>query len=138
MKTQEQSAIRLAESLLEIPEVKEVKFPALPSHPQHALAKKQMKIIPSVLTVQLESEALAEAVVKNTKLFGEKVSFGTADSRIEIPARMSHATYSEEDLKKIGLTKATIRISVGLEDTEDLIQDLKQAIAAEVLKCVNL
>lgn len=138
MKTQEQSAIRLAESLLEIPEVKEVKFPALPSHPQHALAKKQMKIIPSVLTVQLESEALAEAVVKNTKLFGEKVSFGTADSRIEIPARMSHATYSEEDLKKIGLTKATIRISVGLEDTEDLIQDLKQAIAAEVLKFVNL
>lgn len=137
MKTQEQSAIRLANSLQELPEVIEVKFPGLPSHPQYALARKQMKIIPSVLTVQLESEELAEAVVKNTKLFGEKVSFGTADSRIEIPSRMSHATYSEEDLQKIGLTKATIRISVGLEDTEDLVQDIKQAIRAVALQTIS-
>ncbi|MCL9806751.1 PLP-dependent aspartate aminotransferase family protein [Flavobacterium amniphilum] len=137
MKTQEQSALRLANYLLEIPEVIDVKFPGLPSHPQYELVKKQMKIVPSVLTVQLESEELAEALIKNSKLFGEKVSFGTADSRLEIPARMSHATYSEEDLKKIGLTKATVRISVGLEDTEDLIQDLKQAIQAVALKCVN-
>lgn len=136
MKTQEQSALRLAKYLLEIPEVIDVKFPGLPSHPQYELVKKQMKIVPSVLTVQFENEELAESVIKNTRLFGEKVSFGTADSRLEIPARMSHATYSEEDLKKIGLTKATVRISVGLEDTEDLIQDLKQAIDSVVLKCV--
>lgn len=137
MKTQEQSALRLAKYLLEIPEVIDVKFPGLSSHPQYELVKKQMKIVPSVLTVQFENEELAESVIKNTRLFGEKVSFGTADSRLEIPARMSHATYSEEDLKKIGLTKATVRISVGLEDTEDLIQDLKQAIDSVVLKCVT-
>ena len=137
MKSQEQSALTLAKQLLEIPEVVNVKFPGLETHPQYLLVKKQMKIVPSILTVDLENETLAEAVIKNTKLFGEKVSFGTADSRLEIPARMSHATYSDEDLKKVGLTKSTIRISVGLENIDDLIKDFRQAIHSSVLKLAH-
>lgn len=136
MKTQEQSAIQLAEYFQTIPEVVGVKFPGLSSHPQFELAQEQMKIIPSIVTIELENEFLAEALIKNTKLFGEKVSFGTADSRLEIPARMSHATYSEEDLKKIGLSKATVRISVGLENVEDLIEDVSQALKIETLSCI--
>jgi cysteine-S-conjugate beta-lyase len=128
MKAQEQSAIKLAQFLETHPDVLEVKFPALPSHPQYELAKKQLKIIPSILTINLSTVEKAEKLIKNTKLFGEKVSFGTADSRVEIPAKMSHATNSQEDLKAKGLTLSTVRISVGLEDTDDLIQDIVQAL----------
>ncbi|RVU91390.1 PLP-dependent transferase [Flavobacterium columnare] len=128
MKAQEKSALQLANQLQEFSEVKSVKFPGAVSHPQYKLARKQMKIIPAVLTVDFQNKCIAESVIKKTKLFGEKVSFGTVDSRVEIPAKMSHATYSEEDLAQIGLTSATVRFSVGLENTKDLIEDIKQAI----------
>lgn len=136
MKTQEQSAIQLSEYLNSLDDVLEVKFPGLPSHPQYELAKSQMEIIPSVLTITLKSPEKAEQLIRDTKLFGEKVSFGTSDSRLEIPSKMSHATYSEEDLKKNGLTHATVRISVGLENTNDLIADIQQALKIETTKCV--
>lgn len=135
MKTQEQSAIQLSEFLKTVPDVLDVKFPGLPSHPQYELAKTQMKIIPSILTITLKSAEKAEQLIRNTKLFGEKVSFGTSDSRLEIPSKMSHATYSEEDLKVIGLTHSTVRISVGLENSNDLIADIEQALKLETSKC---
>ncbi|MCF6129130.1 PLP-dependent aspartate aminotransferase family protein [Flavobacterium sp. AS60] len=128
MKAQEASALKLAEFLETHPEVLEVKYPGLPSHPQYELAKKQLKIIPAVLTIELKSAEKAEEFIKKCQLFGEKVSFGCADSRLEIPARMSHATNTEEDLAAKGLSNATVRISVGLEDTADLIQDIAQAL----------
>ncbi len=128
MKVHEASALKLAQFLETHPDVLDVKFPGLPSHPQYELAKKQLKIIPSILTINLASQEKAESLIRNSKLFGEKVSFGCADSRLEIPAKMSHATYSEEALKEIGLSKSTVRISVGLEDTDDLIEDIKQAL----------
>jgi len=134
MKAQEQSALELANYLTTLPEVLEVKFPGLPSHPQYDLAKAQMSIIPSVLTITLATVELAEQLIRNTRLFGEKVSFGTADSRMEIPAKMSHATYSEEDLKAIGLSKATVRIAVGLENITDLKADIKQALKQVLIK----
>lgn len=139
MKAQEVSALKLAEFLQTHPEVLEVKYPGLPSHPQYELARKQLKIIPAVLTIELKSGAIAETFIKKCRLFGEKVSFGCADSRLEIPARMSHATNTEEDLAAKGLSNATVRISVGLEDVDDLIQDIAQALAVEkgvkVLSC---
>lgn len=139
MKAQEVSALKLAEFLQTHPEVLEVKYPGLPLHPQYELAKKQLKIIPAVLTIELKSGAIAETFIKKCRLFGEKVSFGCADSRLEIPARMSHATNTEEDLAAKGLSNATVRISVGLEDVDDLIQDIAQALAVEkvveVLSC---
>lgn len=128
MKIQETSALKIAEFLQNHPDVIDVKFPGLKTHPQFELAKSQMQIIPAVLTVNLVSEEKAEQLIRNSKLLGEKVSFGTADSRIEIPSKMSHATFSEEDLIKIGLTKSTVRISVGLEDTQDLIDDITEAL----------
>lgn len=132
MKIQEENALKLAEFLLEHSEVLDVKFPGLPSHPDYELAKKQLKIIPAVLTIKLKSPEIAEQFVKNCKLFGEKVSFGSADSRLELPFRMSHATNSDEDLVSKGICKATVRISVGLEDVNDLIQDVAQALKCSV------
>lgn len=128
MKSQEQSAIKLAQFLETHADFSEIKFPGLPSHPQYELVKEQMAIVPSILTVKLVSVEKAEKLIRNSKLFGEKVSFGCADSRLEIPSKMSHATYSEESLKAIGLTKETVRIAVGLEDPEDLIEDIIQAL----------
>jgi len=139
MKAQEASALKLAQFLETHPEILDVKYPGLSSHPQYELAKKQLKIIPAVLTIELKSAEKAEDFIKKCRLFGEKVSFGCADSRLEIPARMSHATNTKEDLAAKGLSHATVRISVGLEDTDDLIQDIVQALTiendVEVLSC---
>lgn len=128
MKIQEESAITIAKFLKTIPKIKEVKFPALEDFEQYELVKKQMKVVPAVLTIQLDSEESANKLLANTKLFGKKVSFGTADSRLEIPAKMSHATNSESCLASKGINNATVRISVGLENTEDLVADLHQAL----------
>jgi cysteine-S-conjugate beta-lyase len=128
MKAQEQSALKISTFLQSHPDVLEVKFPGLPDHPQHELARKQMDIFPGVITINMVSEAKAEQMIKNTHLFGEKASFGAADSRMEIPSKMSHASFSEKDLAEIGLTKSTVRIAVGLENTQDLIDDITKAL----------
>jgi cystathionine beta-lyase len=128
MKAQEESALKIAKFLKNSPQIKSVKFPALEDFEQYDLAKKQMSIIPAVLTIQLQDEETANQLINNTKLFGKKVSFGTSDSRLEIPAKMSHATNSKDSLASKGIDNATVRISVGLENTEDLIEDLSQAL----------
>ena len=128
MKAQEESALKIAKFLKNFPQIESVKFPALEDFEQCDLAKKQMSIIPAVLTIQLQDEETANQLINNTKLFGKKVSFGTSDSRLEIPAKMSHATNSKDSLASKGIDNATVRISVGLENTEDLIEDLSQAL----------
>ena len=128
MKAQEESALKIAKFLKTFPQIKSVKYPALEDFEQKELAKKQMSIVPAVLTIQLENEEAANKLINKTKLFGKKVSFGTSDSRLEIPAKMSHATNSKDSLASKGIDNATVRISVGLENTEDLIEDLSQAL----------
>ena len=128
MKAQEESALIIAKFLKNFPQIKSVKFPALEDFEQYDLAKKLLSIIPAVLTIQLQDEETANQLINNTKLFGKKVSFGTSDSRLEIPAKMSHATNSKDSLASKGIDNATVRISVGLENTEDLIEDLSQAL----------
>lgn len=128
MKAQEESALKIAKFLKTFPQIKSVKFPALEDFEQKELAKKQMSIVPAVLTIQLENEEAADKLINKTKLFGKKVSFGTSDSRLEIPAQMSHATNSKDSLDSKGIDNATIRVSIGLENTEDLIEDLSQAL----------
>lgn len=128
MKAQEESALKIAKFLKTFPQIKSVKYPALEDFEQKELAKKQMSIVPAVLTIQLKNEEAADKLINKTKLFGKKVSFGTSDSRLEIPAQMSHATNSKDSLASKGIDNATIRVSIGLENTEDLIEDLSQAL----------
>lgn len=125
LKAHEERALKIAQWLENHPSVKKVVYPGLESHPQFKLAKKQMSFFSGVMTVDMESVELAEKLVADTKLFSEKCSFGTPDSRIEIPGKISHASFSEEELRSIGITTATVRISVGLESVDDLISDLK-------------
>lgn len=125
LKAHQERALQIAKWLESHPKVVKVVYPGLESHPQYELAAKQMCYFSGVMTVDLESVDLAEKLVAESRLFSEKCSFGTPDSRIEIPGKISHASFSEEELKSIGITPATVRISVGLEAVEDLIDDLK-------------
>ena len=128
LKHHEDAAFQIAAFLEQHPKVSQVKYPGLANHPQHELAKSQMKIIPGVLTVNLDSLETAERMVQNTRWFGEKASFGTADSRIEIPSKISHASFAEEDLRAIGIKDSTVRLSIGLEHIDDLLEDLNNSL----------
>lgn len=128
MKEHEKNALELAQYLEKQSYIKKVTYPALKSHPQFDLAKKQMDFIPGLFCADFISAELAEKFIENTKLFGEKCSFGSPDSRVEIPAKISHASFSKEELEAIGIKDSTVRFSVGLENIEDLFEDIKQAI----------
>lgn len=128
MKAHEKSAIQIANYLLTRSDILEVKFPFLSNHPQYELAKRQMKICPGVITLNMISQEKAEQFVSKTKLFGEKASFGSADSRIEQPIKISHASYPKHELDLMGIDASTIRLSIGLEHPDDLIQDIESAL----------
>ena len=124
----EKNSIFIAKYLEKQSYIKSVTHPALESHPQYDLAKKQMKYIPGLFCVNFISVELAEKFIENTKIFGEKCSFGSPDSRVEIPAKISHASFSKEELAAIGISDSTVRFSIGLESVEDLIKDIEQAV----------
>ena len=128
MAEHEKVSIKIAEFLEEQDYITKVTHPALKSHPQYDLAKEQMDYIPGVFSADFESLELAEKFIENTKIFGEKCSFGSPDSRVEIPAKISHASFSKEELEAIGIAEGTVRFSIGLENIEDLIEDIKQAV----------
>ncbi len=128
MQEHEKNSIAIARFLEEQDYIIKVTHPSLESHPQHELAKKQMDYIPGLFCVDFNSVELAEKFIEDTKIFGEKCSFGSPDSRVEIPAKISHATFSKEELAAIGIADSTVRFSIGLENVEDLIEDIKQAV----------
>ncbi|MCT7578550.1 trans-sulfuration enzyme family protein [Aliarcobacter butzleri] len=128
MKEHQENSIEIAKFLEKQEYIIKVTHPALPSHPQYELAKKQMAFIPGVFCVDFKSVELAEKFIEKTKLFGEKCSFGSPDSRVEIPAKISHASFSKEELKAIGISDSTVRFSIGLENVHDLIKDIEQAV----------
>ncbi len=128
MKEHQESSIKIAKFLEKQSYITKVTHPALESHSQYELAKKQMEYIPGVFCADFQTLELAEKFIENTKIFGEKCSFGSPDSRAEIPAKISHASFSKEELKAIGISDGTVRFSIGLENCEDLIEDIKQAV----------
>lgn len=128
MKAHYETALQIVEFLKEQEYVKKVTFPALKEHSQYELAKKQMRYIPAVFCVDFSSVSLAEQFIEKTKIFTEKCSFGSPDSRVEIPAKISHASFSKEELAAIGISDTTVRFSIGLENPQDLIEDIKQAV----------
>lgn len=128
MKAHQEAALEIVKFLQEQPYIKSVNFPALETHAQYKLAKEQMDYIPGVFTVDFVSVELAEQFIEKTKIFGEKCSFGSPDSRVEIPAKISHASFSKEELAAIGISDSTVRFSIGLESVDDLIEDIKQAV----------
>ncbi|HEV2988153.1 MAG TPA: PLP-dependent aspartate aminotransferase family protein [Candidatus Angelobacter sp.] len=110
--------------------VTKVLYPGLPEHPQHDLAKRQMKGFGSMITFETGSLNNARKMLRKVRIcsFGE--SLGGVETLISHPATMTHAALGETGRKKIGLTDGMVRISVGVEDAEDIIADLDQALAA--------
>jgi len=119
---------RLAEYLAQHPKVGRVIYPGLPDHPQHELARKQMKGFGGMLTFELESEAAARAMLAKLRLMSLAESLGGVETLICHPASMTHASVPPERRAAIGLTDSMVRISAGVEDVDDLIGDLEQAL----------
>lgn len=125
---QQDNAQKIAEFLSSNPHVKKVNYAGLPSHPGHSLHYSQAKGAGSVLSFLTGSLALSKHIVETTKYFGITVSFGSVKSLISMPCFMSHASIPAEVREARGLMEDLIRISVGIEDVNDLIADLDHAI----------
>lgn len=124
-----QNALQLATWLEKHPKVLRVIYPGLPSHPQHALAKKQMHYFGGMITLELKCNLQETAVVlERCKLFALAESLGGVESLIEHPAIMTHASIPKEQREQLGISDSLIRLSVGIEDIEDLKEDLMQAL----------
>ncbi len=116
--------------------VERVIYPGLESHPQHDLAKKQMPGFGGMITMYLRGGIdESRIMLENTKLFACAESLGGVESLIEHPAIMTHASVPVDQRQKLGIDDNLIRLSVGIEDVEDLIADLDQAIAAALKEC---
>jgi cystathionine beta-lyase/cystathionine gamma-synthase len=105
-----------------------VYYPGLPSHPQHDLACRQMSGFGGMISFELGDAALARRVVERTRLFALAESLGGVESLIGHPASMTHASVPREMRDAMGLTDSLVRLSVGIEDPDDLIADLEQAL----------
>jgi cystathionine beta-lyase/cystathionine gamma-synthase len=119
----------IAEFLETHKKVQRVFYPGLKSHPQHELAKRQMKGFGAMLSFELGSLEAAQRMLRQVKLCSLGESLGGVETLISHPATMTHASVPPEQRQKIGITDGLVRISVGIEDVEDLIADLDQALA---------
>jgi cystathionine gamma-lyase len=121
---------RIAEYLESHPKVKKVNYPGLTSFPQYELAKRQMSGSGGMLSFELDTDAAkVKAVLGKLRILALAESLGGVESLIEHPASMTHASVAPEERKKIGITDSLVRLSVGIEDADDLIEDLKHALS---------
>jgi cystathionine beta-lyase/cystathionine gamma-synthase len=120
----------IAQWLRNHPKIGKVYWPGFEDHPGHAIAKKQMRDFGGMLSFVLKNDSVDEAmrVLSSTKLFALAESLGGVESLINHPASMTHASIPKEERIKNGLTDSLIRLSIGIEDADDLIDDLNQAI----------
>ena len=129
MERHQENAIEVAKYLSFHPKVEKVWYPGLTTHPQHDLASSQMSGFGGIVSFELKGGRKAgEKLMNSVNLFTLAVSLGDVDSLIEHPASMTHSTYSEHDLQKVGISEGFVRLSIGIEDRHDLIEDLSQAL----------
>jgi cystathionine beta-lyase/cystathionine gamma-synthase len=119
----------VANFLAEHPKVEKVYYPGLTSHPQHEIAKKQQKGFGGMVSFETGSLANAKKVLESVKLCTLGESLGGVESLISHPASMTHASVPIEKRESLGITDGLVRISVGIEDIEDIIADLEQALS---------
>ncbi|MFQ5890131.1 MAG: cystathionine gamma-synthase [Gemmatimonadota bacterium] len=125
-----ENAARVAEHLVSQPGLRSVLYPGLSSHPQHELASRQMRGFGGMITVETGSAERAERFASSTRIFALAESLGGVESLISVPARMTHASVPPERRERMGLTDGLVRLSIGIEDADDLIADLERALAA--------
>ena len=119
---------RIAAYLADHPAVERVYYPGLPDHPQHDLARRQMRGFGGMISLDVGSLERARAVVERTRIFALAESLGGVESLIGHPASMTHASVPKDMREAMGLTDGLVRLSVGVEDVEDLLADLDRAL----------
>jgi cystathionine beta-lyase/cystathionine gamma-synthase len=130
MERHESNGRAVAEHLARHPKIKKVNYPGLPSHPHHELAKKQMSGFGAMISFDLGSFDAAAAFLGKVTLCSLGESLGGVETLISHPATMTHASIPEEERQRLGVTPGLVRISVGIEDIEDILADLDQALNA--------
>ena len=130
MKQHEENGRAVAEFLSTQPRLSRLAYPGLKSHPQHELAVKQQKGFGSMLSFDLGSREAAGRFLGAIKIFLSAESLGGVESLASHSATTTHAALSEEDRERLGITQGLVRLSVGIEDKDDLIADLEQALGA--------
>ena len=128
MRQHDASGRRIAEWLEHHPAVRRVYYPGLPSHEQHDLACRQMTGFGGMISLELGSADRARRMAEATRIFALAESLGGVESLIGHPASMTHASVPQAMREAMGLTDGLVRLSVGIEETEDLIADLDQAL----------
>jgi methionine-gamma-lyase len=125
------NALKLAEFLSEHPKVENVYYPGLPSHPDHHIAKEQMNgLYGGMISFEIKGGfAAGKSLMNSVQVFTLAVSLGTVDSLIQHPRSMTHASVPQETCLEGGITDSLVRISVGLEDIEDLKEDISNALS---------
>lgn len=125
-----QNAEKIAKYLKRHPKVENVYYPGFSDHPNHTIAKKQMRHFGGMVSFDLKNDTLEDAskVLSNTHLFTLAESLGGVESLIGHPATMTHASVPKKDRIKVGLTDSLIRLSIGVEDADDLLKDLEKAL----------
>jgi methionine-gamma-lyase len=130
MQRQCENAMKIAKYLAKHPKVAKVHYPGLTSHPDHKLAKRQMKGFGAMLAFDLKGGlSAARRFCDRVRIFLLAASLGGAESLVVLPIYTSHYNMSESELRAAGVSAGTVRVSIGLEDPEDLIEDLRQALA---------
>lgn len=129
MEKHAKNAKNIADFLITHPKITKVIYPGLPSHKNHLLAKQQMSGFGGIISFELDGDIEdAKQFIKNLKHIKLAVSLGDTETLIEIPALMTHKDYSEKELNNWGFSKKTVRISAGLENHEDIIEDINSAL----------
>jgi cystathionine beta-lyase/cystathionine gamma-synthase len=128
MRQHDASGRRIAEYLAQHKKVEKVYYPGLGSHPQHELAKRQMSGFGALISFETGSLENANAMLRQVKICTLGESLGGVETLISHPATMTHAAIGEEARAKLGITDGLVRISSGIEDVEDLLDDLEQAL----------
>lgn len=129
MERHNENGLAVARFLEQHPAVERVYYPGLASHPQHELAARQMSGFTGMMAIELGDGARARAVVERTRIFALAESLGGVESLISVPALQTHASVPEVMRLAMGVTDGLIRLSVGVEDQQDLLDDLAQALA---------
>jgi len=127
MKRHEENGVAMANYLANHPKVRKVYYPGLPDHPQHELARRQMTGFGSMISFELGSHANAKKFLDRVRLCALAESLGGVETLISHPETMTHASVPIETRTRLGITPGLVRISVGIEDIEDLIADLENA-----------
>jgi len=130
MKQHEENGRAVAEFLSTQPKIKRLSYPGLKTHPQHELAKKQQRGFGSMLSFDLGSREAAARFLAAIKLFLNAESLGGVESLASHSATTTHAALSDAEREAVGITEGLVRLSIGIEDKDDLIADLEQALGA--------